>query len=130
MPITWKLAIRGRIARLGDLDYDHDGSGGLPIRPDVARHAAADLFADEGGISESLLSRVDEFEVSLHPDGTITVTLASGGRTLFLDVLCGGVVTYVEAFEDGATTIEGVIRTGDPSDVGEIDDLIRWLIRE
>ena len=130
MPITWKHAIRGKLARLGDLDYDHDGAGGLPIRPDVARHASDDLFADDRGVSESPLSRVDEFEVSLHPDGTITVTLACGGRTLYLDVPCGGVVTYVEAFKDGATTIEGVIRTGDPSAVGEIDDLIRWLIRE
>ena len=133
--IDRKRAIRIRIETLARLAYDHDGAGGLPIRPDVAEFATSGLFTKgEAGASETLLSEVDAANVSLHPDGTITVTLASGGKTLFLDVPCLGIVAYVKAFDDDATSIEGTIRTGYPDldslAVAEIDRLIQWLIRE
>lgn len=131
-----KRDIRLTVAHLCGYQWDYNGSGGLPIRPDVSGFAQSVLFEDSLGIGlcEEALERVAENDVTMHQDGTITITLIVGERTLFIDVLCGGIVTYVKQFEDGDTAIEGVVRTGWPtvkkSAICELNDLLAWLAQE
>lgn len=135
MAMDHKRLIDIRIISLARLPYDHDAAGGLPMRPDVRAFARDYLFGGPNfGVSAKNLSRLDESEVSLHQDGTLTISMMSGERSLFLDIPCSGVVTYVKQFEDDATTIEGVVKFGDFEDdaskLAEIDGLVEWLIRE
>lgn len=131
-----KRSMRLTVSHLCGIGYDHNGAGGLPIRPDVAKFAATVLFSDSPnvGLSENKLESVTDHDVLLQQDGTISVILSVGEKTLYLDILCGGIVTFVKLFEDQDTTIEGVLRTAWPSplesQIANIDDLIDWLIQE
>ena len=112
--------------------YDHDGAGGLPLRADVA-----DLVATVYDLA--FTDKMPDPIVSLNGNGTLDVEYdGDSGRKLFLCYQCAGVVTYIRAFEDDQTVIEGTIRLNfntyggkfDPDDFLELTGLFDWLASE
>ena len=115
-------------------EYDWNGTGGLPMRGDSA-DTLADVFALD------CIADLPSPEVTLGNDGAISVEYdesddSDRGKKLFLVFPCGGVVTYMRVFEDGVTTIEGVLRmdkyaktTGEfcPDEARRLADLCRWF---
>ena len=118
-------------------EYDWDGSGGLPLRADVA-DTAIDIY------QLPLTTQVPMPEVMLLSDGTVTieydeVTGKDVGKKLFLTFKCQDVITYVKLFADGSSMVEGIIRLDgyDPTDsestpyaVLELTALFDWLAED
>lgn len=113
------------------MEYDWDGSGGLPMRSDVADTAIA-VFDDPDVIGDSTYG-LPLPSISLSSNGTVEVAFAEpDGRQLFLTFECEGVITYVKVFDDEQTSVEGVIRvdtlTPSPDDFVELRELFGWMV--
>lgn len=123
---TIRDAIDERLWRLSQLSYDYDGAEALPLRPDahdfiVGRLCGRVYGADFDGLPGPVLS--------LSGNGVPAINFGMEGRTLSLEVPCGGVVRYFKEFPDG-TLIEGIVRIGDRPTPGQFDEIsatLRWL---
>ena len=119
-----------------DREYDWNGSAGLPMRSD-----AADTLSDVYQGIPSVASLPDPV-ISLENDGTISVEYereneSDLGKKLFLTFVCDGVMTYMQVFTDGSTTVDGTIRLDryespdgafDASEASILDSICEWYL--
>ncbi len=111
--------------------YDWNGSGGLPLRSDVA-DPIAEFYGNLPGIFG-----LPSPDVLMNPDGTIEVSYSQGemAKELLLTFKCQGVITYVQVWEDRQTSVEGTVRFDpmeDNSDgeLAPLPDLLFWISEE
>ena len=119
-------------------EYDWNGAAGLPMRSD-----AADTLVDVYEWAKSVSSLPDP-TVTLESDGTITIEYdrkadSEFGKKLFLTFVCHGVMTYMQVFSDGSTTVDGVLRLDryskangdfDGSEVAVLDSICAWYLED
>ncbi len=108
-------------------DFDHDGDGGLPIRPDVRDYVVRFLCRrDLGPLHAGGLPLPDVF---LNHDGTLSLRwiVAEHATTgLWLHVPCRGVIQVIK--RDGDAQVEETLRHLDPHQVELVlDPLFDWL---
>jgi hypothetical protein len=126
------------------MGYDWDGAKGLPMRGDVADTVfevfGSSGYVDPSGYVEPLISDayVESLPlpaVSLNGNGTVEVAFdGEDGRELLLTFECEGVITFIKAFGDGQTTVDGVIRLDlgerGTDEAAELSELLGWVIAE
>lgn len=135
METTPKEAVLDVIKSFRLREFDWDGSGGLPLRADVA-DTISDIYLSEiYAVPEEVLYALPKPSLLLAPNGTVEVAYdAWGYKQLLLTFECQGVVTYIKVYDDDHTSIEGTIRFDvlepSPEDVAELTELFLWIASE
>lgn len=99
----WCLVCRG-MDDLEDLQYDWDGRGGLPTRPDSYVYVESRLKA-----WAKPPATMPDPAVFITTSGGVRIEVERDGRRLVLTIPCENVIVYRRVYPGGATT-DGVIR--------------------
>ena len=114
-------------------EYDWDGSGGLPLRDDVA-DTFYDLISNDV-THEDMYDMLPVPMLNLNGNGTLELVLGwHEGAELVLTFQAKDVITYVKIFEDAQTSVEGTLRLDygddDNTAVAELTELLEWIVQE
>lgn len=131
--MSTRLAIAEEVGSLANRGYDWNGTGGLPMREDV-RDMTITLLGTVPDRATDVIDQCPHPDILLNGDGTVELAFDHEDKTLLITVRCLGILTYVRAFEDEQTSIEGVIRL-DPDEPDwdsyvELTELFAWLSEE
>lgn len=140
MRIDSQIAVLDALNDFRLKEYDWNGSGGLPLRGDVGT-TIKDLFSDADILGSNLLMSLPTPDLSMAANGTVEMAFEyddndDGERKLFVTIECDGVLSYIKVYEDGQTSVEGVIRLDflgnafRPDDFVELTELLRWFLSE
>jgi hypothetical protein len=118
-----KKAVRESILALVSRPYGWDGKDALPIRPDSLGFCVF-LFGENTGMC---MKGMGMPLVTLLPDGVIELTFEHEDRELVIQFVSNWVAAYVQTFQDGETTVEGVIRYDRPEDCERLVEILKWV---
>jgi hypothetical protein len=116
--------VRDRVRALIGLPYDHDGSGGLPLRPEVAGFVLNSLCRPRSGWIRPIDLSLPV--VRLKRDGTLLLWWRRGRRWLRLHVPTLDVV-IASRIEEGCEITERLSRWSSEAS-SELDALFRWVL--
>lgn len=127
-----RLHIREAVEDFKANEYDWDGKGALPIRPDVYAFITYQFAMPVFGASFKYC-RLPGY--TMKTNGAVEIHFAKGmASSVDLEFPCDGVILYRKHFTDKITKIDGIIRLDEdrnaPGRWDEVNQLFRWLYME
>jgi hypothetical protein len=119
--------LKEEVFALQSHEYDWNGTGGLPIRPDVFAMLnwliPSFCFPDD-----RILFRLGVPQITLNDDGTVDWFWEYHNRSLNIRFLCSGSLKYGRFFEDNSMEVAGVLVNRSLSEINvRASALAQWV---